>query len=146
MRHILLALLIALLPLRGWVGDAMAVALVAHPAAHAAASTLQSADAVPSHCAEHAEHTEPAEHAGNAGQGMEVSAQHHGHADENHASAEHSDHPAHQHKACDVCNGPAMALNSVQASSLPLPSGLQAIATVRFASTVLPQGIKPPIS
>jgi hypothetical protein len=147
MRHVLLALLIALLPLRGWVGDAMAMALVTHPAAHAAAHTLAPADAEPSHCAEHTAHTGSAGHDEHAGHGMEAQALPHAPgAAESHASTDSSDHPTHQHKACDVCNGPAMALSGVAASGLPLPSGLQVIATVRFASTVLPQGIKPPIS
>jgi hypothetical protein len=129
MRHILLALLIALLPLRGWVGDAMAMSLVTHPAAHAV-HTLAPSEAVADHCAEHTGHTAHADHTADA------------------ASSPHASdvHPTHQHKACDVCNGPAMALSGVEAVAPPLPHGVQATAAERFASTVLPQGIKPPIS
>jgi hypothetical protein len=139
MRHFLLALMIALLPVRGWMGDAMAMALVTH---HGSATLVSAATTAaehhaaatePSHCAGHAEH---------AVQGHVPHDIHHG-VDDHHAVAGESPH---QHTACDVCNGPAMAQNGVQAITLPQQHSVQLSRAVPFASTVLPQGIKPPIS
>jgi hypothetical protein len=145
MRHVLLALLIALLPLRGWVGDAMAVSLVAHPAVHAATHTLAPSETVADHCAEHPGHTGHTAHADQASPAQPFADAHHT-SDAGTSPHPADQHPSHQHKACDVCNGPAMALSGVEAVALPLPHGVLATASVRFASTVLPQGIKPPIS
>jgi hypothetical protein len=131
MRHFLLALLIALLPLRGWMGDAMALALVTHPdtvhsAVHAAAPP----------CAEHGAATEASHQGHNAVADL---------AHEHPASGLQGDN-VHQHKVCDVCNGPALALSILNPLTQYQQHSLQANQVVRFASTVLPKGIKPPIS
>jgi len=135
MRHFLLALLIALLPLRGWMGDAMALALVTQP------STCHSAaPAAAPHCAEHGAATD-AGHLGHAA----VAAQTHEHP----ASGMHGDNGGdnvHQHNVCDVCNGPALALSRLDPLTRYQQHSVQANQAVRFVSTVLPKGIKPPIS
>lgn len=154
MRHILLALLIALLPLRGWVSDAMAVAQVTHPAAKGAAEAAHlpaespiaasSMGSVP-HCDEHLGLHDEAQ--GLADAGHALTTEHSLHAEHlKAASCCDTENHAHQHKSCEVCNGPAMALPALDAVGLELPHAVQQIPTERFASTVLPQGIKPPIS
>jgi hypothetical protein len=131
MRHFLLALLIVLLPVRGWMVDAMAMALMTQPGTgHSVAQTPAP------HCAEHAAAGEAA-HLGHTPV--------HSQAPEHPAPGTHSD-VAHQHQVCDVCNGPALALSLWHPFALHQPHSLQANPVVRFASTVLPKGIKPPIS
>ena len=83
MRHWFLVLMIALLPLRGWVGDAMAMEMLAQPAHAGMVMDGHGAD----HADHHAAHDEQCDCSG-------------------HASADQADH---QHKACDVCNVPALA-------------------------------------
>jgi hypothetical protein len=126
MRHLLLALLIALLPIRGWVGDAMAVAMLAPPA-HSMNQAAQ-ADAAPP-CPDHAA---PA-----------ASAALHGEA----AADQHADAGSdHSHSSCDVCNGPAMALSAPAQLALARAHGLRVPPAAHFASSEPHRGIKPPIS
>lgn len=151
MRHFLLALLIALLPIRGWVGNAMAVGMVSHgpaaPAGHLATSVPPAAP-VALDCLEHS----PAAHA--AIEAMTQAVEHAAAANAAHAEAgaphgEHADLPdtSHQaHAACELCNGPAMALGWSATPLPPAAHGLAVARTVHFASTVPPLGIKPPIS
>ncbi len=126
MRHWFLVLMIALLPLRGWVGDAMAVDMLAQPA-HA---TMAMGD-------------HGADHAGDHGAG-------HGEA---HAQCACDEHAAatdmgadHQHTACDVCNVPALAMSVPGLQMPPAASTQLAVPAERFASSEPQQGIKPPIS
>lgn len=128
MRHILLALMIAMLPVRGWVGDAMALSMLAHPVVAAAQVCAQA------NCPDHA--TAPAQN-GAVAQALAAEAPH------DMSSQGDSPHP---HSACDVCNGPAMAANRHSAEPLPQKHRLLSPLAVRFASTVPRQGIKPPIS
>ncbi|MGE0097714.1 MAG: hypothetical protein AB7S86_05135 [Hydrogenophaga sp.] len=118
MRHLLLALLIALLPLRAWVSDAMAVSMIAAAPVHEAMATGQ-ADATP--CPDHLM----------AGQDMDSSS---------------ADDGSHEHSACDVCNGPAMSLSSQAALALTVAHGQIVGSPERFASLSVPAGTKPPIS
>lgn len=118
MRHLLLALMIALLPIRGWMGDAMALAMLAAPAQtmHHAASGMDHAMT------------------GDATQGHE-----HG-ADLQGSGGEHT------HKSCEVCNGPAMALSVPSVPALPSQHGLLSPPAERFVSSEPHRSIKPPIS
>ncbi len=116
MRHCLLALLIALLPLRSWMGDAMAVAMLAAPA-HAM-------DHVPS-----TGHDMDSEHAMTAD-----------HANMQDSGGEHT------HKSCEVCNGPAMALAIPAVPTLAPLHGVLVPPAERFASSEPQRGTKPPIS
>jgi hypothetical protein len=130
MRHLLLALLIALLPLRGWMGDAMALASAAHDT---------TAHPVTTHAMAHSP---------TAGDTLECLL----HGGDAHATGHDAHHPpateggTHAHDSCDVCNGPAMALDWPGSFSTPPPHGLTVASAVPFASTVPAQGIKPPIS
>lgn len=134
MRHFLLALLIALLPLRGWVGDAMAITLVSPAAAQQLVAELPD-------CMEHSAAVHAATHAPPA-----VSSDAHAHDGANPHHGAGADEPSHAHGSCEVCNGPAMALGWPTGAALPQPPALAIALSVRFASTVLPQGVKPPIS
>lgn len=126
MRHLLLALMIALLPIRGWVGDAMAVAMLAPPA-HSMNPAAQ-VDAAP--CPDHAAPASTAMH-GEAALDMQAGAD---------TGAEHS------HSSCDVCNGPAMALSTPALLALTPAHGLLVPPAEHFASSEPHRGIKPPIS
>lgn len=125
MRHWFLVLMIALLPLRGWVGDAMAVEMLAQPA-HATLATG-------SHGGEHSSH-HAAEHGAEHGQC----------ACDEHAAAE--DSPDHQHSACDVCNVPALAMSLTGLRTPPAVYTPLAVLAEHFASSETQRGVKPPIS
>ncbi len=118
MRTLLFAVLIALLPLRAWMGDAMAVSMLPVQAAPAAAAQ---ADAPPP-CPDHA---------------TAASADHGG------STADAADH---RHAACDVCNGPVLAQTVHRDQAPALRHGLLEAPAERFASSVPLPGIKPPIS
>ena len=123
MRHLLLALMIALLPIRGWMGDAMAVAMLAAPA-HAMSQAASAAD--------HAMDT-----------GHDMGSEHAmtgDHADMQDSGSEHT------HKSCDVCNGPAMALSIPAVPALAPGHSMHAPPAEHFASSEPRRGTKPPIS
>ena len=125
MRHLLLALMIALLPIRGWMGDAMALSMLVVPAQtmhHQAASGT--------------------DHAGHA-QGQDLGAS--GMTDQS-AGLQQDDSGEHTHKSCEVCNGPAMALSVPTVPALSPQHGLLTPPAERFVSSEPHQGIKPPIS
>jgi hypothetical protein len=119
MRHWFLVLMIALLPLRGWVGDAMAVEMLTMPVHASVAMDEHGADPDHDHCAcdEHAQH---AQHAGGS--------------------------TDHQHHACDVCNVPALATAVPALQPLPGVHRQLTPPAERFASSEAQRGIKPPIS
>lgn len=124
MRHLLLALIIALLPIRSWMGDAMAVAMLAAPA-HA----MNQAASDTGHAMDTG-HDMGSEHATMTGD----------HADMQDSGSEHT------HKSCEVCNGPAMALSIPAVPTLAPQHGMLVPPAERFASSEPHRGIKPPIS
>lgn len=142
MRHLLFALLIALLPLRGWVGDAMALNVV-HPMPVGNSVVVEQA----------ARHTGPAAHhatdahsptPAHAGTEAAASAQATGHA-----GCAGSSNDAGQHdtcSACDLCNGPALVWTQAARDNAQLPHSRVAQASASFASSEPEPGIKPPIS
>lgn len=139
MRHLLLALMIALLPLRAWAGDAMAISMLGHPAAMtmAAASADEHAN-----CPDHALQPAPSLTTGHV-------VNHWPHSPGEHAveaahAGEAQDH--HQHSACDVCNGPALGADLPSAAAAAQVHAVLTLTAVRFVSFAPQQGIKPPIS
>jgi hypothetical protein len=125
MRVWLLALMIALLPLRGWVGDAMALA--AWPAA--VASAPESAPPC------HGEMAMPMVH------------HHDAHAADTAPLAHNSDGSEHVGcNSCDICHGTVLGGHMAFAGMLQAPSAQPAPAHSRFASAVLPGQHKPPIA
>lgn len=128
MRHWILAVLIALLPLRGWVGDAMAMQMLG-----------LNAPAVAD------EHRDRQDHP------AALEAAHTGHAasiaSHSPIASDHVDSDAsHSHIACDLCNGPAMALGEASATAPNTTHPRLVFTSDSFASATLPQGVKPPIS
>lgn len=117
MRHWFLVLMIALLPLRGWVGDAMAVEMLGAPGHTMAVMTDGSAQPCPDHMA-----------SASADDGAPDS------GDE------------HAHTACDVCNGPALASGATPVQTLPPAHSVAVQPAERFASSEVRRGVKPPIS
>ncbi|MBX3610432.1 MAG: hypothetical protein KF871_11110 [Hydrogenophaga sp.] len=126
MRLIWIALLIALLPLRGWVGDAMALGMASGQHAPQAAAAMGHGNG-------------PCPHADASD------------AATTHMAPQDAAHPAdpqgsHDHRLCDVCNAPAlqMALSTLPVSDVvatPL-----AVHRVRYASLAPRRHLKPPIA
>ncbi len=139
MRVWILALMIALLPLRGWMGDSMAMGSASHGLAAAGATTQ-------THCPDHATGTEaPGPHTAAMGEHAAPDAPAAPHAG-GHGEAASSDQNAHSHDLCDVCNGPAMAPQLADLASDAAPPALRVTRAVPFLSH-LPLGEhKPPIA
>ena len=140
MRTLLLALMIALLPIRGWLGDAMAVEMVRHalPASSMAAQeafpaspALAAADA---HCHEAMEA---------ADSGMETMAHH----DEGSSSDHGTDHQGcGTCTVCQVCHTVALGGTPLVDIVHGAPQAPPAAHAARFASAEPVLGLKPPIS
>lgn len=142
MRRLALWILIALMPLRLWAADAMALSMDAPPAPVTAGA--KAGDTAVQACAGHGAASHDA-----------VAHERHGTAhawgDAHRAGAVGVAVPddagdGHAHMLCDVCNGPAIA-----APSVPLALGTPAHVTAdgpaaRFASAPLARGLKPPIA
>ncbi|SFP26082.1 hypothetical protein SAMN05216567_10588 [Variovorax sp. OK605] len=137
MRTLLLALMIALLPIRGWLGDAMAVEMVRHsmPAAAATAVSMAGA-ATEAHCHDAM---------GEMGAGDTAAMNMSGH-DGNH------DAGGADHQGCGTCTA-CQVCHTVALGGMPLvdtvhgaPQAPPAARTARFASAEPAQGLKPPIS
>lgn len=133
MRALWIALLIALLPLRGWVGDAMALSMLAAPGGH----PVQQAGA-----AGPCPHAEPA--AAHAGAAHVESAN----ADHRHVQGDAApdNNAGHQHLACDLCNGPALQASATDSPRGQASPGPQVLRAERFASLAPRQQHKPPIA
>ncbi|MCU0813305.1 MAG: hypothetical protein MUC32_02910 [Burkholderiaceae bacterium] len=130
MRAFALWVLIALVPLRLWAADAMALSTIAP---HAPVTAATGADAG---CEQHRSSVhesgalEPSAAGADVGDGA------------SHADAG----PSHAQTLCDVCNGPAIAAPSMPlALSAPADVAVDRLAS-RFASATLSRGLKPPIA
>ncbi|MGJ7605426.1 hypothetical protein ACSFA7_13900 [Variovorax sp. LT1R20] len=133
MRTLLLALMIALLPIRGWLGDAMAVEMVRHslPAASLVAEEASPASvAADAHCHEAMEA---------ADSGMDT-------------MAHHDEGSSTDHQGCGTCTA-CQVCHTVALGGTPLidivhgaPQAPPAAHTARFASAEPVPGLKPPIS
>jgi hypothetical protein len=126
MRHFLIALMIALLPVRGWVGEAMAFSMQANPASPGAHAGCP--DHAPPPASLTAQPTPPL---------FEMASQ---------TTDTGTDDSTHQHGACDICNGPAMTPSATELLALTAMHPQHASRVERFASSELRQGVKPPIS
>jgi len=137
MRTLLLALMIALLPIRGWLGDAMAVEMVRHslPDATAVAEEASPASmAAQAHCHEAMEA---------ADSGMDTMAHH----DDGDSAGHGTDH-----QGCGTCTA-CQVCHTVVLGGTPLidivhgaPQAPPAAHAARFASAEPVPGLKPPIS
>jgi hypothetical protein len=142
MRQLILALMIALLPLRGWMGDAMAVETATgsqhaiHSIAGEDAATMEYAHFDsdsgqrdqrdgPSHCPDHASAL-----AGGTDTDTDGDAAAHGQAC----------------TLCQVCHTVAMSADAVLLAALPPPVLAPETPFHRFSSALPAPGLKPPIS
>lgn len=137
MRTLLLALMIALLPIRGWLGDAMAVEMVRHslPAASVVAEEASPASvAADAHCHEAMEA---------ADSGMDAMAHH----DDGNSSDHGTDHQGcGTCTACQVCHTVALGGMPFVDIAHSAPQAPPAARAARFASAEPVLGLKPPIS
>lgn len=142
MRTLLLAIMIVLLPVRGWLGDAMAIEMVRHslPAAMAMASQ----EAAPMATAAAEAHCHEAMDAGGSGMSMDMSS--HGSSHDG-SSSDHSDH-----QGCGTCTA-CQVCHTVALGGLPLADTVNDVPRMqpmahaaRFVSAEPVSGLKPPIS
>lgn len=139
MRRYLLLLLIALLPLRAWAGDAMALAVVAAPGMAAAATPAPPCHGEQAAPSGHGAQMSPSSHGEQAAvAGTSVTA----HTDDH--GNDHSEHAA--CSCCDICHGSVLSGPVVSSSACAPMTGHPWPVGVRFASAVLPGQHKPPIS
>jgi len=129
MRFWIVALMIALLPLRGWVGDAMALERLAHaPEAPAVVAALA-----------HDCHEAAAPEASS-------NAMHAMHADSHGQAAEPDQASHHSHLSCDLCNVPALHPPVPMLATDTAPHPLRVISREHFASVEPQRDRKPPIA
>ena len=136
MRALFLALMIALLPLRGWVGDAMALDMVAE-ALHAPTNAIKSV-AANTHPADHGDQLD-AHHADCAGHSMTAAAA------TNDITGNHDAHCA-SHADCQLCHSVALAPLPLRLAPTVLPVALPPLALAGFVSAEPNRGFKPPIA
>lgn len=134
MRHLLLALLIALLPLRGLVGDAMAMQMLA-PAGHAMDGAEAAAPA-------HGHDDLPTQAADDAGPCPGHMAQAPDDAAPTHAGTAECGTCT----ACQICHTVALAVRDVPEAALAVAPSPPRAGGERFASVTPAPGLKPPIS
>ena len=165
MRHLMLAFMILLLPLRGWMGDAMATEMAAKVAVHAAPER-SSAQVATKPIATSAMDTGAGSQFHHESAAFEaVSGLHAGNNDNAHKTghaaahdcadlgagqtsqtADANDGHCGSCQACQACHTLALSAALVQANTLFAPSALCHAAAVQFASAQAALGQKPPIS
>jgi hypothetical protein len=131
MHRWLLIFMIALLPLRGWVGDAMAAQMLQQSLA-----TVEAA-AAPSHHATPVAHDDCMGHAGAADASSAASGS-------DTTAVSHSDCPT--CASCQVCSSAAVAMNTVSLQPLAFEAPAPSFFAARFASAEPAPALKPPIS
>jgi hypothetical protein len=125
MRTLFLALMIALLPLRGWVGDVMAVELAQQSMAGAHQAMSAMADC----------------HEGHAGHAPMAQAAPQAQPDGEHTTADCS-----TCTVCQICHSVALASVLPQLPGTTLPMAAPRASQPQYASAERVQGDKPPIS
>lgn len=127
MRHVLLALLVALLPLRGWVGDAMATGMLMQHIG-AAQHAKHNTDAAPAAHLEALSATPVADCHGQA------------------ASDEQKDSPQHNCAACTLCHSANLASVLTDWQPASVPTHRPSAGNRHYTSADTAAGLKPPIS
>lgn len=142
MRLLLLALMIVLLPLRGWMGDAMATEMVL--------AQLQPAQSTAKIMASHAHGTSagaPFYHEAGALEAVQEGPVAHDCAEPASADAFHAEHAYCQScAACQVCHTLAMSAVAADLNTLVSAHTLPHAASAPFASAEAALDQKPPIS
>lgn len=140
MRHLILALMIVLLPLRGWMGDVMAM------------EAVSSAQISIISVAENDRFTlgKSGFYANSGESGLPVSPLHcpdHASALDGGSTDTDGDHAAHGGcTACQVCHTVAMSADAAPLPTLPLPALTPATSFPGFTSAQPAPGLKPPIA
>lgn len=145
MHRPLFILLITLLLLRGWVGDAMATGMAAGQLEHRPIATERMAGhADAAGVEDHAGHLMAPQEAMPAGHSMAGAPDCAGQAPDQHAqgSGGHCDSCA----ACQACHTVALSLLALPTTSLAVLPALPHSSAAQFASAVAALGQKPPIS
>ena len=125
MRHYLIILMIALLPLRSWAGDVMAVSMSTQALTVATANSVvaQQASVDTKDCVGHsASHSEAT---------MATT------VDDGHCKT---------CVTCQICHSVALVSIDVLASGTPEANRLKSLSSATFASATLADAVKPPIS
>ncbi|MES2249380.1 MAG: hypothetical protein V4645_19055 [Pseudomonadota bacterium] len=136
MRTLLLALMIALLPIRGWLGDAMALEMVRHSLPAAEAVVAAANGIAESHC-----HEATME----ADTGHDMAAMHDSSGDSQQSHG--TDHAnCGTCVACQVCHTVALGGMPLVDTPHAAPQAPPAAHAARFASAEPVLGFKPPIS
>lgn len=140
MRLLLLALMIALLPLRGWVGDTMAMEMALR---HSFATKNVAGDTDTTRAKGHLDvnsevpHTQCLDHVSAA-------------ADVSVSASESQDHAAHVQctscSDCQICHTVALTAATAAIADASLPHLLWSAGGMQFASAVPAPRLKPPIS
>jgi hypothetical protein len=134
MRHFVLALMIALLPLRGWVGDAMAMEL--------ASETLEQPVSAIESGANHA-------HAMMVAADSDAKTLMHADCQEHAPSPDDSSQAASDCEtctSCQICHTVALTPTLPQLAAASVPAARPQAASTFFASAERAPGFKPPIS
>lgn len=139
MRHLLLALMIVLLPLRGWMGDAMATEMASGAAVHLQTATKKVADHV--HQAGAAPHFD---HVSSQAEAPSAESDCSGHDAANGTSV--ADTHCATCTVCQACHTVALSPAAAHGVAVLSPPALQHSPAAQFASAVAALGQKPPIS
>lgn len=118
MRILIIACLLAILPLRGWVSDAMALSQLTSPSHD---TSLRAP------CPDHSSSAIPDDN-------------------QTHMADNHEAPSTHNHASCEVCHGPAMLVSSTPVLSPVVPVSPVVTRAVRFVSSEAARRIKPPIA
>ncbi|MCX7257433.1 MAG: hypothetical protein NTZ64_12020 [Polaromonas sp.] len=150
MRPLFFALMIALLLLRGWTGDAMANSMALAPLQHAQPSVMamqmsvpMTPDVAPMSAAPQAAHKAAHKAAPDAEQAMTHDCAEHTAPDDNSPAA--SPH-CQSCDACQACHGVALIPPATRPSAAFNPRAQPPAPAARFASADAAPGQKPPIS
>lgn len=147
MRHLIFALMIALLPLRGWVGDAMATQMAASHAQHQHRQAEAPEQSATKTIAASAHHMGPGGHSGHEEVTAEATLAMHDCAGQTPDSATHAgDAGCESCAACQACHTVALSLATPDHSPVFNARSLPHPAPDRFASADAALGQKPPIS
>lgn len=133
MRVLTLVLLMLLMPLRAWAGDAMALSMLQGHAPVKATHAMHT-DAM----ADHSDHSDHQDHRGPNGH-QDVADTHAGHDMA-------TDDACPSHVACDLCNGPVLSLPLWQGEVTTARHHPAVPLATDFASLVPPRHHKPPIA
>ena len=143
MRPVFFALMIALLLLRGWAGDAMANSMALAPLQHPASESRQLATETAATAAAHTEHEAAHEAEHQTAHGATHDCAGHAPTDDNSPAA--STH-CQTCDACQACHGVALIPPAASPGAAFSPYTQPPAPAARFASADAAPGKKPPIS